>query len=93
LYRIDFIGNEPYILIEQELKIKIENTIQNLPQRCREVFMLSRINGLKNKEIAEKLDINIKNVERHLNRALQSFRKSFKDELPVGLIILLMKSL
>lgn len=93
LYRIDFVGNEPYILIEQELKMKIERTIQDLPDRCREVFMLSRINGLKNKEIAEKLDINIKNVERHLNRALQSFRINFTEELPIALILLVLKSL
>lgn len=93
LYRIDFIGNEPYILIEQELKTKIEKTIQGLPDRCREVFMLSRMDGLKNKEIAEKLDINIKNVERHLNRALQSFRNDFTEELPIALILLVLKCL
>ena len=93
LYRIDFVGNEPYVLIEQELKMKIEKTIQDLPDRCREVFMLSRINGLKNKEIAEKLDINIKNVERHLNRALQSFRANFSEELPVALVLLVLKSI
>jgi RNA polymerase sigma-70 factor (ECF subfamily) len=93
LYRIDFVGDEPYILIEEELKIKIEKTIKSLPERCREVFILSRIEGLKNKEIAEKLDINIKNVERHLNRALQSFRKNFSEELPIALIILVLKNL
>ncbi len=93
LYRIDFIGNEPYVLIEHELKLKIEKTIQNLPDRCREVFILSRINGLKNKEIAEKLNINIKNVERHLNRAMQSFRENFSEELPIALVILVLKSL
>ncbi len=93
LYRIDFLGNEPYVLIEEELKNKIEKTIQNLPNRCREVFMLSRMDGLKNKEIAEKLGINIKNVERHLARALQSFRKNFNEELPIALIILVLKSL
>lgn len=93
LYRIDFIGNEPYVLIEQELNSKIEKTIQSLPERCREVFILSRVNGLKNKEIAEKLDINIKNVERHLSRALQSFHKNFAEELPIVLILLALKSL
>ncbi|MDP3915140.1 MAG: RNA polymerase sigma-70 factor [Bacteroidota bacterium] len=93
LYRIDFVGNEPYVLIEQELKTKIEKTIQDLPDRCREVFILSRMNGLKNKEIAEKLDINIKNVERHLNRALQSFHKNFSEELPFALIVLILKNL
>ena len=93
LYRIDFIGNEPYILIEQEFKTKIEKIVQSLPQRCREVFILSRMEGLKNKEIAQKLDINIKNVERHLSRALQSFRKNFTEELPIALIILILKNL
>ena len=93
LCRIDFIGNEPYVLIEQELKQKIEKTIQNLPERCREVFILSRLSGLKNKEIAEKLNINIKNVERHLSRAMQSFRENFSDELPIAVVILVLKSL
>ena len=93
LYRIDFVGNEPYILIEQELKNKIEKTVQSLPNRCREVFILSRIDGLKNKEIAEKLNINIKNVERHLNRALQSFYKNFSEDLTIALIVLLFKYL
>lgn len=93
LYRIDFIRNEPYVLIEQELKQKIEKTIQSLPERCREVFILSRMKGMKNKEIAEKLDINIKNVERHLSRALQSFRENFSEEIPVTLIILILMSM
>lgn len=93
LYRIDFVGDEPYVLIEQELKQKIERTIDSLPERCREVFILSRINGLKNKEIAQKLDINIKNVERHLSRALQAFRENFTEELPLALVILVLKSL
>ena len=93
LYRIDFIGNEPYVMIEDELKTKIEKTIQGLPVRCREVFILSRMDGPKNKEIAERLDINIKNVERHLIRALKSFRKNFSEEFPIALIILVLKSL
>ncbi|MEI6566883.1 MAG: sigma-70 family RNA polymerase sigma factor, partial [Verrucomicrobiota bacterium] len=93
LYRIDFIGNEPYLLIEQELKTRIERTIQDLPGRCREVFVLSRLNGLKNREIADKLNISIKNVERHLNRATQSFRKNFSGEFPIALVILLLRNL
>ncbi len=93
LYRIDFIGNEPYVLIEQELKNQIEKTIQSLPGRCRDVFTLSRVDGLKNKEIAEKLNINIKNVERHLKRALQSFSENLSEEIPLALIILILSNL
>lgn len=93
LYRIDFIGDEPYLLIEKELKLKIDTIVEDLPGRCREVFILSRIEGMKNREIAEKLNINIKNVERHLSRALSSFRKGFSDEFPLALIILVLKNL
>lgn len=93
LYHIDFIRDEPFILIQEELKDEIERTIKNLPDKCREVFILSRIEGLKNREIAEKLDINIKNVERHLSRATNTFRDKFSDKLPIAIIILVLKSL
>lgn len=91
MYRIDFIRNEPYILIEKELEQEIEQTLNELPDKCREVFVMSRIDGLKNREIADKLKINIKNVERHISRALKTFRSRFGDKLPVGLIILVIK--
>lgn len=93
LYHIDFIRDEPFILIQNELKDEIERTINSLPDRCREVFTLSRVEGLKNREIAEKLNINIKNVERHLSRAMSTFREKFSDEFPIAIIILVLKSL
>ncbi len=92
LYRIDFIRDEPYLLIDQELKREIEKTIDLLPARCKEVFILSRIEGLKNREIAEKLQINIKNVERHLARALKTFNEKFAGELPSALLLLLFRN-
>lgn len=91
LYRIDFIRNEPYILVEKELEQEIETTLKKLPEKCREVFIMSRIDGLKNREIAEKLQINIKNVERHITRALKTFRLQFGDKLPVYLMLLIIK--
>jgi len=93
LYYIDFVRDEPYILIEEELRSEIEKTIERLPPRCREVFKLSRVDGLKNREIAEKLNISIKNVERHLKRALQTFHETFSDKLPLTAIIMILKGL
>ena len=93
LYHIDFIRDEPYILIQEELKTEIEKTIKELPDRCREVFLLSRVDGLKNREIAEKLNINIKNVERHISRAVRTFRAKFSEEIPLAIIILVLKSM
>ena len=93
LYRIDFIGDEPYVLIEEELRNEIESIINSLPDRCREVFVLSRIKGFKNKEIAAQLGINIKNVERHISRALKEFRTKFKEEVPLAIIVLIITKL
>jgi RNA polymerase sigma-70 factor (ECF subfamily) len=93
LYRIDFIRDEPYVLICEELKLEIEKTIDSLPARCREVFILSRVDGLKNREIAEKLQINIKNVERHLARAVKTFRERFPGEIPATVITLVLGQL
>jgi RNA polymerase sigma-70 factor, ECF subfamily len=93
LYRIDFIKNEPYLLVEKELQLEVEKVMNSLPEQCKNVFQLSRIDGLKNREIAERLGINIKNVERHITRALKTFKDHFGDKIPVAVIILIIQSL
>jgi RNA polymerase sigma-70 factor (ECF subfamily) len=80
LYRIDFIRDEPYVMIEKELQLEVDKIIKRLPDRCQEVFILSRVNGLKNREIAHKLGINIKNVERHISKALMIFKTHFHNK-------------
>ena len=45
--------------------------INTLSPECRRVFMLSRVEGKKNKEIAEQLDISINTVKYHLKQALK----------------------
>jgi RNA polymerase sigma-70 factor (ECF subfamily) len=93
LYRIDFVKDEPYLLVEKELQSEVDKIINSLPDQCKNVFHLSRIEGLKNREIAERLSINIKNVERHITRALRTFKDHFGDKIPLAVIILVIKSL
>ncbi|MHC1703029.1 MAG: RNA polymerase sigma-70 factor [Tenuifilaceae bacterium] len=71
------------VLELNELNEIIEATLNELPERCRQIFKLSRFEGLKYNEIAEKLSISIKTVEANMGRALQLFRKNLKhyDEL------------
>lgn len=73
----DFI--DPYQ--NTELEEHIQEAINSLPERCREVFEMSRFDGLKNKEISEKLDITVKAVEANITRALSSLRKNISKYL------------
>lgn len=61
-----------------ELNEVIERTLNELPERCRHIFMLSRFEGLKYHEIAKKLSISIKTVEANMGKALQLFRANLK---------------
>ncbi len=57
-------SNNPYFsLLEMELEEKIAEVIEGMPDKCREVFKLSRHEHLKNKEIAGKLGISVKMVD------------------------------
>lgn len=67
---------------EVEIKQIIENTLEQLPPQCRTVFILSRFEGKKNKEIADELNISVKAVEGHITKALKVFRITLKDYLP-----------
>jgi RNA polymerase sigma-70 factor (family 1) len=57
----------------------IEEEIENLPKQCKEVFLLGKKEGLKYKEIADKLNISIKTVERHMSIALKKLRKKLNE--------------
>lgn len=71
---------------ESELRQVLDQAISKLPERCREVFELSRFENLKNKEIAEKLGITEKTVENQITKALKILRKELKDFLPLFLM-------
>ncbi|WP_294139420.1 RNA polymerase sigma-70 factor [uncultured Sanguibacteroides sp.] len=81
-------------LPEAELKLQqtdidaaIKEAIATLPEKCREVFILSKLNGLKNREIAEKLAISEKTVKRHISIALSRLREKLDYLLQIILFI------
>ncbi|NEW84957.1 MAG: RNA polymerase sigma-70 factor [Mariniphaga sp.] len=73
-----------------ELEKIIDQSIAELPEKCRLVFMLSRFDGKKNSEIAEELDISIKSVEANMTRALKSLRVKLAEYLPAILVQLIL---
>jgi RNA polymerase sigma-70 factor (ECF subfamily) len=61
-----------------EVEDAIEKAIFELPEKCQMVFMLSRYSDLSNKDIAEKLNISVKGVEKHISKALKELRVKLK---------------
>lgn len=61
----------------------IQETLASLPPQCRKVFELSRFQEMKNREIAEELDISIKTVEKHISKGIKTFKITLKDYLPL----------
>jgi RNA polymerase sigma-70 factor (ECF subfamily) len=64
-----------FIMLEQEFMTKLETTIANLPDKQREVFLMSRIEKKKYKDIAIQLNISVKAVEKRMHQALVTMRK------------------
>lgn len=76
LYQMDFAVNDSdRKTIYDELTANIHSIMGKPPDRCREVFMMSRFQNMKNKEIAAALKISEKAVEKHIHKALTVFRK------------------
>jgi RNA polymerase sigma-70 factor (ECF subfamily) len=76
-------------LQESDLELKIKHAVLSLPEKRREVYELSRHEGLKNKQIAEKLNISVKTVENQMTKALEQLRNYLKEYLPVFVYLLL----
>jgi len=62
----------------KELKKRILLATGRLPEKCREVFMMSRFEQLSHQEIADKAGISVSTVKKHLHRAMDSLRKEFR---------------
>ena len=78
----------------KDLQTEYQAALQELPEKCREVFTMSR-NGSSNKEIAEALNISIKTVEQHITKALRTLRILLNSRLNtfVGVVCLVVSKL
>src|SRR5690606_22687019 len=76
-----------------ELEKLIKSTCMQLPPIQRKVFMLSRIEGLSNKEIAEQLNTSISNVKNHIYKALLFLKKQIRIHEIIPLIMLFLSDL
>lgn len=75
------------VLIAKETEERIQQAINELPEKCREIFMLSRFENMKYQEIADHLGISVKTVETQMSKALQHMRVRLADV--IGMLALL----
>ena len=79
---------DPVFFTDSNIEGIITRAVDSLPPRCREIFILSKINGKKYKEIADELSISVSTVENQMRIALRKLREQLKDYLPLFLFLL-----
>ena len=77
--------DEPDII---EITEEIWKRVETLPPQCKKIFILSRSNNLKNREIAEQLGVSVKAVEKQITKALSLIR-TFLTEKRMNVLIIL----
>lgn len=66
-----------YEIEQAELDAAVWREIGKLPQRCREIFLLAKRDGLSYQQIAERLGLSVKTVDNQLGKAMKRLRASF----------------
>lgn len=79
---------DPDFLFSEEIQQIIDATLNQLPKKTRQIFLLSRNHKLTYKEIAEKTNLSQKTIEFHISKALYQFRLSLKDFIGTLLLFL-----
>ncbi|WP_420385532.1 RNA polymerase sigma-70 factor [Roseivirga sp.] len=66
---------------EKEFKVELERVIGAMPEKQREVFLMNRIEEMTYKEIAERLELSVKAVEKRMHGALNHIREHIKYKI------------
>jgi len=70
-----------YLMEMQEFDQKLQDTLAKIPEGAREVFLMNRVEGLKYREIADRLGLSMKAIEKRMSRALAILREEIKRKV------------
>lgn len=76
------------VMENEELREELDHAIAQLPEKCRQVFTLSYLHGLKNKEIAQLLGLSPRTVENHISKALKILRERLRRFYGLALLFM-----
>lgn len=74
---------DPEEIFSSEIQQIIQKTLAELPEKSREIFMMSRFENKSNKEIADIFNITVKGVDYHIALSTKALRVSLKDYFPL----------
>jgi len=76
-------SSDPNDIFSIDIEHIIGATLNSLPERTREIFILSRFGDKSHKEIAALMNISVKGVDYHILQAVKELRSNLKDYLPL----------
>lgn len=82
LYQLDFSDKEEKTL-EEQLIITFNDAVETFPPKMKQVFLLCKIEGRQQKEVAEELGITLKTVEKHIASAKQTISEQLTRKYPL----------
>ncbi len=59
-----------------ELEARVYEIVTKLPEKCRQIYIMSRVDGKRNREIADELNLSVRTVETQISKALKSLKNS-----------------
>ncbi len=59
-----------------ELEARVYEIVSTLPEKCRQIYIMSRVDGKRNREIATELNLSIRTVETQISKALKFLKDS-----------------
>lgn len=83
----ELVNSSEVDLLHQKIEL-VKKEIENLPSKCKKVFLMSKQDGLTNIEIADYLNISAKTVENHITKAFKILRKNAGEKIKTILFLL-----
>ena len=87
LYQLDFTEKKEKSL-EERLISSLKEAIDELPEKRKEVFIKSKIEGIKQKDIAKEMGVSVKVIEKHISQAKEQLRKKLEKDYTMLTVVI-----
>ncbi len=68
---------------DEDIEEALNRALETLPEKCRQIFVMNKLQGIKQSEIAERLNITVNTVESQMGIAYRKLRRELKDYIPL----------